>query len=307
MLVEFVSTNPTGPLHVGHGRGAVIGDVVARLLEVARYDVMREYYVNDAGKQIDTLGRSALARLRQAYGEQVELPEDGYPGDYLRDLVSLRRDDLTREIAAAFGRPVPGEEVAPGPCRRRGARRCGLRLDDGQLAPRTHQGRHGALAVEIDSFVSERALSDAASSRHALEALENGALLYRQKAPAGSALPPSATRRTVSSKRSNGELTYFAADIGYHRQKLERGFDELIDVWGADHHGYVKRVSRASRRSAAIRGAFRVILVQIVRLTRGGEPVRMGKRTGEFVTLHEVVDEVGADATRFFFLMRKAD
>jgi len=314
VLVEFVSANPTGPLHVGHGRGAVLGDAVARLLEHTGSRVTREYYVNDAGKQVETLARSAYARLRQACGIDAELPEDGYPGDYLRDLMVAHRDELLAEIAQARGmsstddprailaadRPDAGadlNDVGVGICGRRAAEWL-----LGQIRDDMH-----ALAVEVDSFVSERALHDAGVVGQALEQLAAAGFLYEKDGARWFASERFGDEKDRVVQRGNGELTYFAADIGYHQQKLARGYDQLIDVWGADHHGYVARVAAAIEALGMARDKFQVIIVQLVRLTRGGEVVRMGKRSGEFVTLREVVDEVGVDATRFFFLMRRGD
>jgi arginyl-tRNA synthetase len=315
VLIEFVSANPTGPLHVGHGRGAVLGDSVARLLEATGYDVFREYYVNDAGKQIATLARSAYARLLQACGVDADLPEDGYPGEYLRDLMLAHRDELITEIARARGvapdDPItvlaadrlsaaaqPAEvDVALDICGRRAAQ---WLLEEIKADMRT-------LRVEIEEFVSERALHDAGVVGRALAALMEGSHLYEADGATWFRSTAFGDEKDRVVQRSDGELTYFAADIGYHRQKLERGFAQLIDVWGADHHGYIKRVAAAIEALGHDPRMFHVLLVQLVRLTRGGEPVRMGKRTGEFVTLREVVDEVGPDATRFFFLMRKGD
>ena len=325
VLVEFVSANPTGPLHVGHGRGAVLGDAVSRLLAFAGYDVTREYYVNDAGKQVETLARSAHARLLQAYGVRAEIPEDGYPGDYLRDLMVAHRDELLADIAAATGNEIPGvlrgapATLAPGDDEAVAdaaasylhlcgevALAIGGRRAAGWLLEQIKDDMR-AIAVEIDQFVSERALHDAGVVGRALEQLTERGFIYEKDGARWFASERFGDEKDRVVQRSNGELTYFAADIGYHGEKLSRGYDELIDVWGADHHGYVKRVSAALEALGCDASRFRVILVQLVRLTRGGEPVRMGKRTGEFVTLREVVDEVGPDATRFFFLMRKGD
>jgi arginyl-tRNA synthetase len=308
VLVEFVSANPTGPLHVGHGRGAVLGDAVSRLLQAAGYEVTREYYVNDAGKQVVTLAHSAYARLLEACGAEVELPEDGYPGEYLRDLMVEHRDELLSEIAAALGRALPVRDGWVELVREAGyvaVEICGRRAADWLLA-QIKDDMH-ALAVEVDSFVSERALHAEGVVGAALEALRAAGHIYEADGATWFRSTAFGDDKDRVVQRSDGELTYFGADIGYHRQKLQRGFARLIDVWGADHHGYVKRVASALEGLGFDPAHFHVLIVQLVRLTRGGEPVRMGKRSGEFVTLREVVDEVGADATRFFFLMRKGD
>jgi arginyl-tRNA synthetase len=309
VLVEFVSANPTGPLHVGHGRGAVLGDGVARLLATTGFEVTREFYINDAGKQIDTLAVSALARLRQVWGHDCELPEDGYPGDYLVELMTEQRDIATARVAAAVGAAVPADAASALALLRsrpeEAARVCGEVAAELLLARIVDDMK--ALSVEMDLFVSERALRDRGVVGDALRELEAGGYIYENEGARWFRSTDFGDEKDRVIQRSDGELTYFAADIGYHREKLSRGFDELIDVWGADHHGYVARVAAALRALGCEADRFRVLLVQLVRLTRGGEPVRMGKRTGEFVTLREVVDEVGADATRFFFLMRKGD
>ncbi len=308
VLVEFVSTNPTGPLHVGHGRGAVTGDVIARLLGAAGYAVVREYYVNDAGQQIVTLGRSVFARLLQAYGLDAPIPEDGYPGDYLRELVEQHRDELAGEVARAAGRALPPADAVPGFLRElseQAVEPCGARAAV-WLLEEIKADMH-CLGVTVDSFVSEVALRAAGTIEAGLDALAQRQLLYDADGARWFRSTEFGDEKDRVVQRSNGDLTYFAGDIGYHQQKLARGFDELINVWGADHHGYIKRVEAAIAALGSDPKRLRVVLVQLVRLTRGGEPVRMGKRTGEFVTMREVVEEVGADATRFFFLMRKAD
>lgn len=308
VLIEFVSTNPTGPLHVGHGRGAVIGDAVARLMACAGYDVVREYYVNDTGKQIDTLGRSTLARLLQACGQETPIPEDGYPGEYLQELALQRRDDLLGEVARATGTVVSGADDAVAMLRDHGeaaAAVCGD-LAAGWLLE-IIKADLGQLGVQFDTFISERGLRADGVVAKALEALETRNLLYDEAEARWFRSTAFGDEKDRVVQRGNGELTYFASDIGYHRQKLDRGFEQLIDVWGADHHGYIARVKAAIQALGGDPDHLSVILVQIVRLTRGGEPVRMGKRTGEFVTMREVVEEVGPDAARFFFLMRKAD
>ena len=289
--VEFVSANPTGPLHVGHGRGAAVGDAIARLLEAAGCEVDREYYVNDAGNQMETLGRSLHARYLQALGRSVEVPEDGYPGDYVVD--------LARELLELEGNRW---------------------LDADPTEAAVHMARWGGdrmleriradlkvLGIGFDRFVSERELRETGVVQRGIEDLRSRGELYEQDG----ALWFRATRYGDDKDRpvvkSGGELTYFAADIGYHRDKLERGYDRIIDVWGADHHGHVKRVEAALTALGCNASALRVVLVQIVNLTRDGVPVRMGKRSGEFIALRDVIDEVGPDLARFFFLTRNTD
>jgi arginyl-tRNA synthetase len=288
--VEFVSANPTGPLHVGHGRGAVIGDVTARLLEAAGYEVVREYYVNDAGRQMDVLGRSTWVRYRQLFGEDVPLPEDAYPGAYLVD--------VAKRLRAAEGdalRRLP-EDEAVARARDFAAR---VLLDE----IREDLARFG---VRFDRFVSERALYADGTYTRALAAVPPE-LLYEE----GGALFFRTTRfddeKDRAVRRSSGEPTYFGGDVAHYYQTLAGGFTQLINVLGADHHGYVGRLRALVAGFGFPPDMVHVLLVQLVNLTRGGEPVRMGKRAGEFVTLREVLDEVGADAARFFFLLRKAD
>ncbi len=310
VLVEFVSGNPTGPLHVGHGRGAVTGDVVARLLTAAGHEVEREYYINDAGRQIDVLGRSVLARLRQVCGDAVPLPEDGYPGEYLLELAQRDRDALVAAVAAAVGAPV-----AP---RTDEERRALLASDVAVAGPVCATHAAAALMqmikddlalcnIHFDSYVSERQLRAEGAIEVALGDLADRGLLYESEGARWFRSKQFGDEKDRVVVRGNGELTYFASDVGYHRDKLRRGFDRLVNVWGADHHGYIARVRAAIEALGHDAGSFQVLLVQIVNLTRSGVPVRMGKRSGEFVSLREIVEEVGPDAARFFFLMRKSD
>jgi len=289
--VEFASVNPTGPLHVGHGRVAVIGDVLARLHEATGFDVQREYYVNDAGNQMENLGLSIYARYRELFGEQVDFPADGYPGDYvtrIAERVKTENGDRflreTKETATEFFTRYGGDSL----------------LD-------TIRAQLTQFGIRFDSFFSERALRERNEVVETMNRLRARDLLY----VADGAEWFRSTRfgddkdRTVV--KNNGELTYFASDIAYHRNKYERKFDSMINVWGADHHGYVPRLKAALQGLGYDPALLHIVLVQMVQLTRGGEPVRMGKRTGEFVSLEEVLDEVGTDAARFFFLMRKSD
>jgi arginyl-tRNA synthetase len=289
--VEFASVNPTGPLHVGHGRVAVTGDVLARLHEAAGFDVQREYYVNDAGKQMENLGLSLYARYRELFGEKIDFPEAGYPGDYVKQMaaeVRQRRGDRLLgeppDAAIEFFSAYGGESL--------------LRVIQNQLAE---------FGIRFDAFFSEKALRERNEVRHTIELLRSRGFMYSQDGAEWFKSTDFGDDKDRPVVKSDGELTYFASDIAYHRNKFERGFHQLINVWGADHHGYVPRLKAALRGLGYDASRLRVILVQMVQLTRGGEPVRMGKRTGDFVSLEEVVSEVGRDAARFFFLTRKSD
>jgi len=290
VLVEFVSANPTGPLHVGHGRGAVIGDVAARLLDAVGYSVTREYYVNDYGRQLDVLGRSTLARCRQLQGAEVELPADGYPGEYLID--------VARQILAESGGiPVAENEEAQAVlCAEMAA---AILL--GEI--RRVLDRFG---IAFDRFVSERALHDEGRLAIALEAIPSR-LLYQD----GEALlfrsSEFGDEKDRAVRRSSGVPTYFGGDLAHFHSSLSEGPARIVNVFGADHHGYVPRLEAAISALGGDPAHFDVVLVQMVNLTRGGQPVRMGKRAGEFVALEDVLDEVGADAARVFFLLRRAD
>jgi arginyl-tRNA synthetase len=288
--VEFVSANPTGPLHIGHGRGAVIGDVVARLLASQGWDVEREYYVNDFGRQMDVLGNSTLARFRQLRGEAAELPEKGYPGEYLIDVARALRAqdgdallDLPPERALERARTFAGDVL----------------LD----AIKADLARFG---VRFDHFVSERALHESGALERALARIPAD-LLYEDEGATFFRTTHFGDEKDRAVRRGTGAPTYFGGDVAHFAGTLDRGFDQLVNVLGADHHGYVARLRAIVGALGHDPNSLRVLLVQMVNLTRGGEPVRMGKRAGEFVTLREVLDEVGPDAARFFFLLRKAD
>lgn len=306
--VEYVSANPTGPMHVGHGRGAVLGDALAALLARTGHDVTREYYINDAGGQVDTLARSAYLRYREALGEAIAIPEGLYPGDYLKPVGAA--------LAARHGRALVGKPEAEWLASVRAeaiAAMMALIRDD--LA---------ALGVKHDVFVSER--DDVVAKgrvEQAVESLRQRDLVYR-----GVLEPPKGEKpddwepreqllfRATSFgdvvdrplQKSDGAWTYFASDMAYHHGKVERGFDRLIDVWGADHKGYVKRMEAAVK---ALRGSrdtqFEVKLCELVNLLENGEPVRMSKRSGTFVTLRDVIDRVGAGVVRFIMLTRRSE
>lgn len=289
--VEFASVNPTGPLHVGHGRVAVIGDVLARLHEATGFNVEREYYVNDAGNQMENLGLSIYARYRELFGEPVEFPENGYPGDYVKEIaaeVKQQHGDKylngNEEAAITFLREYGGESL----------------LD-------TIRAQLREFGIKFDSFFSEKAMRERSEVAQAMDFLRRGGLVYSQDGAEWYKSTQFGDDKDRTVIKSDGELTYFASDIAYHRSKYERKFHKLINVWGADHHGYVARLKAAMQGFGYDPHVLKVVLVQMVQLTRKGEPVRMGKRTGEFVSLEEVLEEVGRDAARFFFLMRKSD
>ena len=307
--VEYVSANPTGPMHVGHGRGAVFGDALANLLIFAGYDVVREYYVNDAGAQVDVLARSAYLRYREALGEDIgEIPEGLYPGGYLKP--------VGQELAAAYGEKLlkmPEAEWLPVVR----AKVIAMMMDEirGDLA---------ALNIRHDVFFSERSLIEGGTDQVAatIAFLRGKGDVYEGRLPPPKGAPvedyedreQTLFRATAYGddvdrplKKSDGGYTYFASDIAYHKNKFDRGFHNLVDVWGADHGGYIKRVEAAIKAVTSGKATLDVKVVQLVRLLRGGEPVKMSKRSGDFVTLREVVDEVGKDAVRFMMLYRKND
>jgi arginyl-tRNA synthetase len=307
--VEYVSANPTGPMHVGHCRGAVFGDALASLLKFAGYDVTREYYINDAGAQVDVLARSAFLRYREALGENIgEIPEGLYPGDYLKPvgeaLAAEYGDKLTTMPEAAWLPPVRGKAVA--------------------MMMEAIKGDLAALQIEHDVFFSERSLIENGNNRVAetIDYLRSKGDIYvgRLPPPKGAPVEDYEDREQTLFRataygddvdrpllKSDGSYTYFASDIAYHKNKFDRGFHNLVDVWGADHGGYIKRMQSAIKAVTSGKAALDVKIVQLVRLLRNGEPVKMSKRSGDFVTLREVVDEVGKDAVRFMMLYRKND
>jgi len=305
--VEYVSANPTGPLHVGHGRGAVVGDALANLLEKAGFNVTREYYINDAGAQVETLARSLYLRYAQALGENVgAIPEGLYPGEYL---IPVGEALAKRDGRTWLGRPE-SEWLEPVRAFAVDAM-MGLIRDD--LA---------ALGVRHAVFTSERALVGRGAVDEVLKVLEGRGLIYtgvleppKGKLPDDWEPRPQTLFRATQFgddvdrplKKSDGSWTYFATDIAYHLDKFRRGFNTMIDVWGADHGGYVKRVQAAVKALTDGKGALDVKLCQLVSLLDAGQPVKMSKRAGTFVTLREVIDRVGKDVVRFIMLTRKND
>ncbi|HEY2772575.1 MAG TPA: arginine--tRNA ligase [Candidatus Binatia bacterium] len=289
--VEFCSANPTGPLHIGHGRGAATGDAIARVLEAAGYAVEREYYINDAGVQIDTLGRSVLARYLQLLGRDEPFPEDGYPGDY----VTVYAQELIE---------TEGERWTQVP-RDKAVLELGLRAGDVMMD--RIRADLADFGVRFDNFTSERALGQSHKVEEAIEDLRSRGCLYEADGATWMRTTAFADDKDRPIVKSDGTMTYFAGDICYHREKVLQGFDRLVNVWGADHHGYIARVKASLQALGQNPDKLRVVLVQMVSLSRDGTPVRMGKRTGEFITLRDVLGEVGPDIARFFFLSRKSD
>ena len=321
--VEFVSANPTGPLHVGHGRGAAYGASLANLLDVAGYSVSREYYVNDAGRQMDILCVSVWVRYLELCGETLPFPENGYQGDYVRtraqelkstDGERLRRSagEVTKDLPIAPEADEDAVEVRMDALIARARALLGgdfehlirFVLDRQVKEIRDVLTRFG---VEFDVWYSERSLYDSGRVADALAVLETAGHLYEKDGARWFRSTAFGDDKDRVVQRENGLYTYFASDIAYHFDKLQRGFDVLIDVWGADHHGYIPRVKAAIAALGRDPAKLEVPLIQLVALYRGGEQVRMGKRSGSFVTLEELFDEVGVDATRYFYLARKSD
>jgi arginyl-tRNA synthetase len=321
--VEFVSANPTGPLHVGHGRGAAYGAAVADLLTAIGYDVHREYYVNDAGRQMDILAASVYLRYLDLCGETVTFPANGYQGDYVWDIgATLHREhgDALRHSTDKVFQDVPADEPAGGD---KEAHIDGLiqRIRDllGDTRYRTvfDEGLNAILGnirqdlkefgVEYDEWFSERSLSENHAVEDGIERLKNSGHVYEKNGALWFKSTDFGDEKDRVIVRDNGQTTYFASDIAYHANKLERGYDRVIDVWGADHHGYVPRVKAALTALGDDPERLDVLLVQFAVLYRGGEKVQMSTRSGEFVTLRELRHEVGNDAARFFYVMRKCE
>jgi arginyl-tRNA synthetase len=284
VLLEFVSANPTGPLHVGHGRQAAVGDALARLLAAAGYEVHREYYINDAGNQVQVLGRSVYARYRELLGLSYEFPEDGYPGDYVREIAADLRGAEGDRLASM------APEAAVDLCGRGAAQVLLARI-------REDLERFG---VSFDLWFSERAMVERGEVEEALDRLRASGHLYEREGATWFRSEDAGDEKDRVVIKADGLRTYFATDIAYHYDKFQRGPAWCIDVWGADHHGYIPRVRAAIQAFGHDPARFSVVLVQFVSLVGG----RMGKRSGNLVTLRELLSEVGADAARFFYLMR---
>ena len=305
--VEYVSANPTGPLHAAHARGAVIGDALAMLLGKAGYEVCREYYINDAGAQVDTLGRSTHLRYREALGEEIgDIPEGHYPGEYLKD--------VGRALADRDGDRWLGKDESEWLAEVRG-----FAIDRMVEGIKTDLG---LLGIDMHVYASERALVESGGVDAVMQSLDEKGLLYtgvleppKGKKPDDWEPRPQRLFKATQFgddvdrpiQKSDGTWTYFASDVAYHLDKFERGFAEMIDIWGADHGGYVKRMQSAVRAVTGEKGALDVKICQIVHMMQDGKPVRMSKRAGTFVTLADVIDSVGKDVIRFIMLTRRND
>jgi len=293
ILLEFVSANPTGPLHVGHGRGAAVGDTLARLMRACGYNLHTEYYVNDSGNQMKILGRSLLFRYRELLGEQIEFPDDHYRGDYIKELAAeLKEIPLGQQVLG-----MANENDA-------------VQLCSTYACDRILEGIQEDLksfGVSYDSYFRERELHESGAITSTLEDLRDRQRTEEKDGALWFVMEDQADEKDRVLVRATGEPTYFAADAAYHEDKLKRGYELLVDIWGADHHGYVPRVRAAVEALGYQPNVLRVLLVQFVTLVREGRKISMSTRSGEFITLREVLEEVGPDAARFFFLTKRCD
>ena len=291
VLLEFVSANPTGPLHVGHGRGAAVGDMLGRLLDKAGYDVSTEYYINDVGNQMNTLGRSTWARYLELQGKVNEFPADYYQGDYIKDIARDIKNkhgneflNKTEEQVLSFFREYALGSVLDG-----------IKKDLSDFD------------VSFDRWFSEKNLYDQKLVDTSVNWLREEKHVYDKDGAVWLKSSKFNDEKDRVLIKQSGEKTYFCSDIAYHKNKIDRGFEWIVDLWGADHHGYVPRMKSALKAMGYDESVFKVMLIQFVSLKRGGEKVSMSTRSGEFETLAEVIKDVGLDATRFFFLMRSSD
>ncbi len=299
VLVEFVSANPTGYLHLGHARGAAVGDAIANILEASGFDVTREFYINDTGRQIELLGLSTYRRYQELFGVHKDMPEDGYHGDYIKDIALGIKEDLGEKLlnfdeeeasrlSGEYAKEELMEEI------KRDLRDFGVRFDSWYSESlELHTPKE-----ELGGKDRVQAVLDVLRSRNLIEEKE-GALWFR-----GTLFDDSQDWVLV---RGDGTPTYFASDIAYHRDKVERGFKKLINLWGADHHGHISRLTAALGALGYESTSFGVVLIQFVRLVSGGEEISMSKRAGSYVTLRELMEEVGRDAMKFFLVMRSSE
>ena len=291
VLVEYVSANPTGPLHVGHGRGAAVGQAVANMLKAVGYDVVSEYYINDAGRQMKLLGASVFARYEELSNRPVEFPSEGYHGVYITAVADRVKQQLGAELT---GRPLSEVEE-----------RCRTFAYQELLSLIREDLK--SFGIEFESWFSEASLLDSGAVQRVLDELKSQQFLFEQEGAWWFRSSVFGDEKDRVVQKQDGEYTYLASDIAYHQDKLRRGYDLLIDVWGADHHGYIPRMQAVVQAYGYPKDRLQVVLVQMVNLLRGGKKVEMSKRAGEFITMREVIDEVGADAAKFFFLMRDSN
>jgi len=290
--VEFVSANPTGPLHIGHARGAVVGDVIANLLMMTGYKVSKEYYINDAGNQMNNLGKSVLLRYRELLGEKIEFPETCYRGDYIKEIAG----DIIKKEGNKYLTAINEEETIRH-----------FTSFAGWIIMAEIKKDLFDFGVTFDEYFSEQKLYDNNGVKKLLASLKKKGFVYSDGETLWFKTTDFGDEKDRVVIRKNGEPTYFAADIAYHQNKFSRGFETIIDIWGADHHGYMPRLFAGIQALGHDKSSLKIILVQLVNLLRDGTPVAMSTRSGEFVTLREVLDEVGKDAARYNFLMRRSD
>ncbi|MEW6068514.1 MAG: arginine--tRNA ligase [Nitrospirota bacterium] len=289
--IEFISANPTGPLHLGHGRGGATGEALANLLGAAGYRVEREYYINDAGKQVKLLGLSVFARYQQLLEMEYPFPEEGYKGGYIEEIA----DAIIKKIGKKYLQVSFNE-----------AKDFFIEYSYKEILSGIKNDLRD-FGIAFDIWQSERELYESGDVENAIEDLKTKGFIYEKDGAIwfrASAFGDEKDRVII---KQDGEYTYFTSDIAYHRKKIEKKYDELIDIWGADHHGYIARIKAVIKALGYPEEKLKVLLVQMVTLLRGGKPVQMSKRAGEFVTLRDVIDEVGADTTKFIFLTRRPD
>jgi arginyl-tRNA synthetase len=289
--IEFISANPTGPLHLGHGRGGATGDALANLLKAAGYHVEREYYINDAGKQIRLLGQSVFAWYQKLLGVEYPAPEEGYKGGYI--------EEIAREIVFKMGSTYIQKRFDE-------AGEFFIEYSYKKILSGIKEDLN-AFGITFDTWQSEKELFESGEVSRAIEDLRSKEFVYEKEQATWFRATAFGDDKDRVIIKQDGENTYFTSDIAYHRKKIEKKYDELIDIWGADHHGYIPRIQAVIEALGYPKEKLKVLLVQMVTLLRGGKPVQMSKRAGEFVTLREVIEEVGADTTKFIFLTRRPD
>ena len=289
VLIEFVSANPTGPLHLGHGRGAALGDTLCRIMERCGYQVVREFYINDAGRQITLLGESIYSRWRQLNEPNYPFPQEGYHGHYILELAQK----ISREVD--LGALVPQEAIEL--CAQRGK----------DIMLQEIKADLGSFGVDFDVWFSETELHRSGLLQETLELLSSRGYLYEKDGALWIKTTEFGDDKDRVVRKQDGGFTYFASDIAYHLHKKKRGFDKAINIWGADHHGYVPRVKAALKAQGIDERWLKVLLIQLVKLWKGGQEVKMSKRAGQYVTLRELLEEVGRDAVRFVFLSKNHD